>query len=290
MSILIYDWKINGGSHIKYEGNLENTIKNALTSGMNSCQFFLGNPQSFNRSKISEEDIKKAKELSLRYNLKCFSHAPYIHNLCGSKACACWSGNDLQDQKTQTAIKSLEYELDILGCINGGVVLHPGVFSDRKKGTEIIKQSIQKIQFKDHYKLLLENSAGQGDSLGVIFSELKSMIPPECDKNIGICLDTAHIWGAGVYDLRKESEIVKMFTNFDEIFGLSKLELVHLNDSMVPFSSRKDRHELITKGEIWKKDITSFKILLKNLERRNIPFVLETEPEDYEKVYSIYAK
>lgn len=290
MSILIYDWKINGGSHIKYEGNLTNTLKSAISSGMNSCQFFLGNPQSFNRSKITESDIKQAKKLSYHYNLSCYSHAPYIHNLCGSKGCACWNGNLVQDEKTLASISSLEYELDILGQINGGVVLHPGVFSDRKKGIEIIKKSISKIKFKPHYKLLLENSAGQGDSLGISFDELRGMIPTECENNIGICVDTAHLWGAGVCDLRKETEIVKMFEKFDTIIGLNKLELVHLNDSMVPFLSRKDRHELIGEGEIWKDDKSGFKILLKNLERRNIPFVLETEPEDYEKVYSMYIK
>jgi deoxyribonuclease-4 len=290
MPVSLYNWNITGGSHIGYSGNLTDTLKTATNLGMNSCQFFLGNPQSATRSKVTENDISRSVVHAHRFSLKCFSHAPYIYNLCGSKSCLCWSGSKEQDLKTKNIMKSLEYEMDVLGSIGGAVVIHPGSCADRKLGLETIVKTLDKLNFKDHSKLLLENCAGQGDTLAQNFQELSSLLNTKNRDNIGICLDTAHIWGVGDYDISTITGIEKMFTEFDKHIGLEKLELLHLNDSMVNIKSRKDRHSCISQGEIWSKDLSSLRFLLSKLEKEQIPFVLETVVEDYNVVYDIYRK
>jgi deoxyribonuclease-4 len=174
--------------------------------------------------------------------------------------------------------------------INGGVVIHPGSYSDTKKGIETIVKSLDKIEFKDGYNLLLENCAGQGDTLARNFEELYGMLSSKNSKNINVCIDTAHIWGVGEYDISTEKGVEKLFTEFDKIIGLEKFKLLHLNDSRVNISSRKDCHEEIKNGYIWKTNDSSLKYLLHKVENLNIPFVLETTQDDFIKVYDLYRK
>jgi len=280
------------GAHIPISKTLLQTIKDAINSGMYSFQFFLGSPQSFKRRHLSSDDIKESIQLTTHYPMCIFSHAPYIFNLAGSKASLAWNGDTTQDQKTMSAINELSYELSILANFKvNGVVIHPGCFKDRTKGLKTIGQSINKIEFKENSKLLLETSAGQGDTLATSFLEIKTILEnviPNKRKYVGVCVDTAHIWGSGEYEINKIEEVDRMFSDFDNILGKEKFGLLHLNDSEVKFNSKKDRHSCISEGYIWKEDITSFIYLMNECKRRKIPVVLETIPEDVYNVWNIY--
>ncbi len=252
---------------------------------MSSCQFFLGNPKSFTRTAILDTDLQHAHCIQDRFNIKSFTHAPYIYNLCGSKSSLCWNGDSHQDQKTIQVIKNLEYEMDIIGKLGGATVIHPGCYPDRKVGIETIVKTLDRINFKPHYQLLLENCAGQGDTLGATIGELRQMLNTKNYKNVGICIDTAHLWGVGEYDISTIEGVEKLFTALDKEECLSKMKLLHLNDSKVQYGARKDLHELIGKGNIWSQDQSSLRFLLDKLEKLGIPFVLETQPEDFQEVY-----
>ena len=286
-SVNLIEWNLYGGSHLTFSGSITDTLKLSCNLGMSSCQFFLGNPKSFTRSKISDRDIETAKSIQDRFRIKCFTHAPYIYNLCGSKSCLCWNGDSIQDSKTLQVIKSLEYEMNVIGQLGGGVVIHPGCYTDRKIGIDTIVKTLDKINFQPHHQLLLENCAGQGDTLGDTLSELGQMLKTKNHKNIGVCIDTAHLWGVGEYDISTIRGVEKLFTEIDRVVCLEKMKLVHLNDSKVQYGAKKDLHELIGKGNIWLQDRSSLRFLLDKLDKLGIPFILETCPEDFIQVYKL---
>lgn len=281
--------KWDSGAHTQFSKNVYNTLKTSIFSGMTVTQFFMGNPKSFNRHKVSEDDFLNCKKLLQRFPLHVFSHFPYVANLAGSVKQRAWVGDSVQDQKTNIVLKELQYELNTIAKFSnfskksGGVVIHPGNFPDRKVGIETISKSINMITFEKGSKLLLENSAGKGCSLAVTLEEIKAIydgVDDDKKKHIGVCIDTAHTFASGLYDLRLPSEIKKMFEDFDRILGIEKLTLIHLNDSKASFNTKKDLHELLMEGEIWSEDNTSLILLLDMCKQYNIPVVLETAPSD----------
>ena len=293
--IHFYDFPLDVGSHMQWCGTLEKTLLNSINHGMYSIQFFLGSPQSFNRTRVTTEDINKTQQLNQRFPTNIFSHAPYLYNLCGSKSSLAWATDDTQSNKTRHILSELEYELGVLANFTekrNGVIVHPGNYTDREIGLETISKSINKINFPKNSKLLLENSAGQGTSLATTFEEIRKIIDNVNENNkkhIGVCIDTAHIFGYGSYDLSKINEVERMFTEFNKIIGIKWLDLIHFNDSSVKLGSKKDRHELIGNGYIWGEDLSSCIYLLGRCCKLGIPMVLETCPSDIKTIYSIFS-
>jgi apurinic endonuclease APN1 len=283
MNILLSRFNYEIGTHVSFHKTLVKTMEYSISLGMYTFQFFLGSPQSFTISILSDEDIAQFHVIKKRFPTKVFVHSPYVFNLAGSKDCLSWNGDSLQDEKTIKVIKSLEKELNHVALFGQGVVLHPGCFTDKKKGCKAIAKSINMIDFHPDSKLILENMAGQGSVIGSMIEELKDIkdqVVPEKQKYIGFCIDTAHIWGKGLYDLREIKEIDKMFYDLENILGIQYITLFHLNDSKVLFASNVDRHELLGEGEIWKDHKNTLHYLLEKLKFYNIPCVMETDPSD----------
>ena len=277
----IENTNIQLGGHIGFSKKILPSIEDAIENNMKSFQFFLGNPKSFTRQKLSKDDIVKTYELALENNINVFSHYPYTASLNGSVASLAWNGDKDQDTKTSKILKELEYELNTLSQLSpiNGVVIHPGSYKKTKDGLEAISKSINKINFSNNSKLLLENCAGEGTKLCKNFTDIATVlngIDTSKKDNVGICIDTAHIHGSGIYDLSKINEIDKMFYEFDKYIGLKKFNLLHLNDSQVKLGSKKDRHECLCEGCIWKEDNKSLKYLLVKCAENKIPIILET--------------
>jgi deoxyribonuclease-4 len=275
------------GAHIGFSKTIFPSLGNAVSYGMVSCQFFMGNPRSLTRQKISPNDIIACKRLLKRFPMNVFSHFPYVASLCGSVKSLAWSGDSVQDGKTTHMIRQLEYELSILSNFNEsgrvGVVIHPGSHSNTNIGLKIIAQSINKINFTEGGKLLLENCAGEGTKLCKNFYEIKQIIDSvdtDKKKHIGVCVDTAHIWGQGDYDLRQVGEVDRMFEEFIETLGIEYFTLLHLNDSEVPLGTKKDRHACLGTGHIWSESFESLIHLLNLCKYHSIPMVLETHGSD----------
>lgn len=273
------------GSHMSFNGSISDTLTDSLNMGMYSVQFFMGNPKSVkSRAKVTETDIKKCNEIISTTPINVFSHFPYCVNLAGSITNRCLAWNDEKNEDTiMTSIKSIEYELSILAQFKtkNGVVIHPGNWFDREKGLLAIAKSINKINFPIGSTLLLENSAGQGNSLATTLTELKKIfdnLNETRKSHVGICIDTCHLFAFGDYDIRKISEVDRFLTDFDKHFERSKLKLIHLNDSTTDFKSRRDNHALIGTGYIWKDNLDSLRYFLNKT--NGIPIVLETVPDD----------
>lgn len=302
------DMKWKGGAHLAFNGSISDSIRMAISMGMYSCQIYLGSPRSYNRSTIDKEDIKAVKDILKFFPVNLFIHTPVIYNLSGKVDNLAWKGGDTVgtssargdiDRIMNLCLKGMQYELDVLNMIERenidlGVVVHPGSNKDKENGLKAISETINKLEFKNgtgKAKLLLENSSGGGTKLATTFEEIKKIIDgilPEKRENIGVCIDTAHIFGFGSYDLREKSEVDRMFREFDEIIGKEYLCLIHLNDSKCSeqkrhnafFGSCKDCHQLLGEGYIWKDNYETLIYLLEICERRSTPIVLETVKED----------
>jgi len=283
MCEISYLQKLKLGAHQSFNKTIFRTIKDAINGGMYSVQLFLGSTNLWKRNEIKEEDIMNTLEILQNYKINIFSHFPYTSNMCGSKDSLAWCGDSIQDNKTISLIKFIEKELNVISRFNrinncnSGVVIHPGSYKNRKLGLETISKTINKINFKENSMLLLENTAGQGDTLAIDLEELNTIYTKIKNKeNIGICIDTCHIYASGKYNLSEEKEVERLFSDFINTFGIEKLKLIHLNDSEKKFGSRVDRHASLGSGCIWKDNIDSLLLLLSKCIYYNIPIILET--------------
>lgn len=275
----------NIGIHLSFEKRISMTIQLAIETGLYSVQFFMGNPKSYKRQRITEDDIDESNRLLHRFPTHVFTHFPYIANLNGSVSSLAWNGDKKIDDTMFIVLNELQYELETISKLDAntcGTVIHPGCYPDRQVGLQTIATSINKINFKGKSKLLLENCAGEGRKLCRNFQEFKviySLINEDKKNNVGFCVDTAHIWGQGDYDLREMNEVKRMFDEFDFDIGIDKLSLIHLNDSEVPLGSKKDRHAVLGTGYIWRENTSSLIYLLNFCNERGIPIVIETNCE-----------
>lgn len=279
---MFVNWNV--GSNLTFSKRICETIKEGIDRGMYTIQFCMGNMRTYNRSIISKDDIAECKVLLDRFPTSIFTHFPYIANLCGCVKELAWCGND--DTKILNVIKSIEYELSIiasLGIDKSGVVIHPGSFKDRDKGINTIVKTLNKINYPVGSKLLLEICAGEGNEIPMTIEELYKIyegVDESKKDNIGICIDTCHIFASGQYDLSKKSEVDRMFGDFKKFFKIEKFCLLHLNDSKREHGSRVDRHELLGQGHIWNKSFDSLVHLLDKCKEYGIPMVLETHATD----------
>ena len=154
---------------------------------------------------------------------------------------------------------------------------HPGshVGQGINAGIEMIVNLLNKIiKHNQSTMILLETMSGKGSEVGSKFEELSSIISQiEIKEKIGICLDTWHIYAAG-YDIVNNLDDV--INQFDKIIGLNNLKAIHLNDSLMPLGSHKDRHAKIGEGEIGSKALIQF---INHPAIKNLPIILET-PND----------
>lgn len=265
----------NIGGSVSFSKQIYPMVKKCVNK--NVCQFFLGSTFSFKRTLLHEDDIKKTQTQFPHFQL--FIHAPYVYNLAGQKNILGWTGDLKIDTKLRLSIKSLEYELYVSSLFHGGVIIHPGNHVHRSDGLQCIAKSINMITFPKNSKLLLENCAGCGTSLCDSFDEISTVIGLIDNVNhVGVCLDTAHIQGTGLYDLSKKSEVDRMYNEFEEKIGLEKLHLIHLNDSHCKLGKKRDLHACLTKGNIWSgedgKDVLAY---LVNKFSSVCPFVIEND-------------
>lgn len=283
------------GAHTSFSKRIAPTLVKSINYGMYTTQFFMGSSMTYARQQITTEDIEESKRLLRSYNMNVFTHFPYIANLAGSTKQLAWNGDKQQDFKMNLLLKELEYELNIIAQLSTpntktGVVIHPGSYPNRHLGHLAVAQSIDRINFAPNAKLLLEISAGEGTKLCKTIPEIASVIEnttPEKQQYLGVCIDTAHIFGSGEYNLSEISEVDKLFSDFDQYIGLSRFTLLHLNDSGVKFGKKRDKHALIGTGYIWKDNTESLVYLLNSCKQLGIPILLETEDTDMFTLYGL---
>ena len=160
------------------------------------------------------------------------------------------------------------------------LVSHPGNFMDERasglaRNADGIAEALARVPGRT--VLCLETTAGQGTVLGATFEELAALVaalPAELQGRVGVCLDTCHAYSAG-YDLANDYDGV--WARFDDVLGMERLKVLHLNDSKAPFASRKDRHELIAEGSL---GAAPFRRLMTDPRLAAVPKILETPKGD----------
>lgn len=261
------------GCHVSISPKVYLAVDRAESLGCDTFQIFASNPRAWKSPSLIEDDLFEFKARLAESSLSpLVVHVPYLVNLASPDAEVHTKSMALFDD---SLIRAGQLGADYL-------VLHPG--SHLGRGTEAgiervaasLKVFIPKIE--GDIKILLENTAGQGGSLGAKLSELSKMIEGlEKNPSFGVCFDTAHGFAAG-YDVSTEEGIEQTIEEIESSFGLNRLSLIHINDSKAPLGSRVDRHDDIGKGHI---GLDGFKILLNHSAIRELDAILET-PKKHE--------
>ena len=243
----------------------ENTVKMQA----DTMQIFSRNPRGSGYRDYEAKEVERFQEIRRRSGLgPILAHAPYTMNLASDK-----------DKVYEFACMVLREDvarMDRLGIEN--LVFHPGSHTGigvEKGIANIIRGLDQAITGEEKITVLLETMSGKGTEIGERFEELRAIRDGAAHpERIGICLDTCHVFAAG-YDIVHDLDGV--LQEFDEILGFELLKAVHLNDSMMPFGSRKDRHAVTGEGEIGMEALMQ---IVAHPRLRHLPFYLETPLDD----------
>ncbi|WKY45309.1 deoxyribonuclease IV [Eubacteriaceae bacterium ES2] len=256
------------GPHLSIAQGFTKAGRNAIEIGANTFQFFTRNPRGGRAKKLDHLDIAGLKTImdANRFG-SLLAHAPYTMNLASEKV-------ETRDFARMIFKEDLQ-RLEQLPCELYN--FHPGSHTGQgmEKGIELIVEAMNVLMWEDQKTtVLLETMSGKGTEIGRSFGELRAIINDLSFKNkVGVCLDTCHVFSGG-YDI--VGDFHSVLDIFDRMIGLKFLKAVHLNDSMMPFDSRKDRHQKLGQGKIGKK---TFEEIVTEPTLNKIPFFLETPHE-----------
>lgn len=257
------------GSHVGMAGKdmFLASVKEAESYGANVLMLYTGAPQNTRRKEIKDLNIEKGWEYAAQAGInEIVVHAPYIINLA----------NTVKPETFTLAVEFLEKEIIRTAAMRSKIlVLHPGSCLDAgvDAGTaQIVKGLNQALdQNEDDVFIALETMAGKGSEIGRSFEELARIYEGVHKKErLRVCFDTCHVNDAG-YDLVHDYEGV--FQHFDEVLGLGQIAVFHINDSMNPCGTHKDRHANIGKGYLGEEVL---KKLVHDPRFEEIPKILET--------------
>ena len=255
------------GCHLSASGGNAAMVKTALSIGANTFAFFTRNPRG---SKAKPEDpadaAKAAAMLEENHFGKLVAHGAYTMNLCTADADA-----------RAFAAGILEDDLRRMAALPGNFYnFHPGshVGQGTRAGIDYIAAALKNALRHDYpVTVLLETMAGKGSEIGGRFEELRDILNAVGSENVGVCLDTCHVYDGG-YDIVNDLDGV--LAEFDRVIGLDRLHALHLNDSKNPFASHKDRHECLGKGSL---GLETFRRIVNHPQLKDKPMILETPNE-----------
>ena len=242
--------------------------RQAAEIGANTFQFFTRNPRGGAAKALDPGDIAAFRAFAEEHGFfPILAHAPYTLN-------ACAANEHLRD----FAREMMTDDLARLSHIPGSMYnFHPGshVKQGAETGIRLISEMLNAILTPDQpTTVLLETMAGKGSEVGRTFEEIRAILDRvEQQQVMGVCLDTCHVSDAG-YDMVNDLDGV--LEEFDRVIGLERLRAVHLNDSMNPRGSHKDRHQKIGQGFL---GLDAIARIINHPALRDLPFYLET-PND----------
>ncbi|WP_124067042.1 deoxyribonuclease IV [Clostridium sp. E02] len=242
--------------------------KEAVTIDANTFQYFTRNPRGTKAKAMDLDDINRFRSFAEEHGIsRILGHAPYTLNAC--------SADEGLRKLARDTVKDDLLRMEYLP--GNSYNFHPGnhVGQGIEVGIEYISQMLNEILNPDlNTTVLLETMSGKGSEVGRDFFELREILDRvKQEDRMGVCLDTCHIWDAG-YDIKEDLDGV--LHQFDQRIGLSKLKAIHLNDSLNPLGSRKDRHAKIGEGLI---GFEALKRVVNHEALKDLPIYLET-PND----------
>lgn len=257
------------GAHMSVAGGVAAAFARGEAVGCTCMQIFTRNPRQWRGASLVEADLRAFKREQRRTGIwSVVSHANYLINLA--------SRDRTLRRRSGKAIGDELARCELLGL--SGVVVHPGshkgggVEDGIKRAADAINAAFD-LPTNERAKLILETTAGQGDSVGCRFEHLAGIIERiEQRKRVGVCLDTCHVFAAG-YDMRTPKAYEETWVKFDAIIGRGRLKVVHLNDCKGGLGSNLDRHEHIGRGKLGRQ---AFKLVMQDPRLARVPKVLET--------------
>jgi deoxyribonuclease-4 len=255
------------GAHVSTAGGLAKAAGRAIERNCEAMQIFNQSPRMWRPTNYSEDDFAAFRDALAQTKIESILiHAVYLLN-CASE------DEELLAKSRTSLIHSLRVG-DAIGA--AGVVLHPGSARQGEVGKAIARAGKvieQALAESERCPLHLEDTAGAGGTLGRSFEELAALLDAAGGgKRLGICLDSCHLLASG-YDIRTSDGLENTLDECDRLVGLKRLQSLHLNDSMVPLGSNRDRHALLGEGELGEKGCATF---LSEPRFERLPCVLET--------------
>jgi deoxyribonuclease IV len=255
------------GAHVSQAGGLEKAIERGVERGCSAIQIFNQSPRMWRPTAYGEDDFAAFREAMRASPVKAaLIHAVYLLN-CASE------DREIRQKSLASLIQSLRVGEGI-GAV--GVVLHPGsaktgdVGKAIKRAGKVISEALSE---SDRCRLHLEDTAGAGGTLGRSFQELADLLDAAGrDKRLGICLDSCHLYSSG-YDVATPDGLRETLDECERTVGLDRLRSLHLNDSMTPRGSNRDRHAILGEGQLGEMGCANF---LSEPRFEQLPCVLET--------------
>ena len=261
------------GCHVSISGSIDKAVDNAMMIDCSAFQIFTRSPRSWHAKDLSDNDVKSFKQKLDDSKIDRFAtaaHMPYLPNLTTPN-------HDAYSKSVNTLVSEVER------CGKLGIpflVTHLGshLGTGEENGIKRLVKGLEKAaEVKNDVMILLENTAGQKNSVGSDFEQLASIFSKlKPAKRFGICFDTCHTFSAG-YDLRTDKAVKDTMEKFDEAVGLEHLKILHLNDSKGTLGSNIDRHYHIGLGGIGEKGLSA---VIKFMNKKKIPMILETPIDD----------
>jgi len=271
------------GFHVSIAGGFSQVAARAKKLGCQTMQLFTRSPRGWQARPLDKNEAAQFRRDVAESDISpVFVHAPYLPNLA--------TGNTDLGQRTIELLVEEAKRCRLLGI--GYLIVHMGKAGgdvsrsgSRKPATGNEKQIARALELAakrlnrvlnrspETVTVLLENTAGMGTEVGCTFEQVAAIIE-KADGNdrLGVVLDTAHLFEAG-YELRNRRGIDDTLRRFDREVGLSRLHLLHLNDSRTGLGSRKDRHWHIGKGEIGQ---AGFRAIVNHPLLAHLPGIMET--------------
>lgn len=275
------------------------SVSRYVETPMRAFQVYLGSGHNKAIPRCNPKDIIAAREILNRHQKYFVIHASLLYNPCGS---AQWTDDPHFDKKWKSTLVALTAELDIAAGFGTGVVLHVGSCKHRGKGISKVVETLERVlstvtsvtealakeegitpkAFILRRRVFLENAAGEKTKLGSTLEEIAKIINElrrPYREQVKVCIDTAHLCGAGDYNVGIPENLDRFYSDFDELLGLEKLELFHLNDSKVPFGAHRDLHAGLGKGYLFHDNETGLRYFFQQAREHGIPMIGEP-PDD----------
>lgn len=256
------------GCHLSVARGYLHMGKEAISIDANTFQFFTRNPRGWKTKELNIQDMEDLISLMKSNGFSpILAHAPYTLNPCAA-----------DERVHEFALMVMKEDLAIMEHMPENYYnFHPGshVGQGIEAGIQLIVEALDHMLYTEQKTIvLLETMSGKGSEVGSTFEELQEIIQRvRLNDKLGVCMDSCHIYSAG-YNIVEDLDGI--LEKFDKVIGLNRLKAIHLNDSMTPFGSKKDRHAKIGQGTIGLDAIIRF---INHPLLKNLPFYLET-PND----------
>ena len=257
------------GCHVQMKAPdfVEGSVKEALSYKADALMLYTGAPQNTKRRPVEEMHVSQARALMEENGIpmdRMIIHAPYIIN----------PANSIKPEVAELAVEFLEKELQRTAAIGAKyMVLHPGSYTtaDLETGIATAIRRLNAVgDYPENTVVCLETMAGKGSEIGYRFEQIAQILEGVSHpEHFGVCFDTCHTNDAG-YDLRDFDAVLD---EFDHVIGLSRLHVIHLNDSKNAMGARKDRHANIGPGTL---GFDLLRSIAANERISGIPLILET--------------